>query len=399
MKALRVAMLAPPWLPIPPIGYGGIENVLQALIPELLKLGVEVELFATGNTTIPATKHHALYADGQYQHIHEPQYESMPITIGHLLYALNVIRKSGDFDIIHDHNGFLGPLALANTQDNIPPAIHTLHGPPFTTASRLDQTSLPDNLPMWRELATANKLYLVGISNAMTREAPKEIKHLVLPSIHNAIDVSQFPFVAKKKDYFITLARFHPEKGQHIAVQIAMELGYTLKMAGVVGDLTTHRKVMLEIANPLSPYRSVSDFRYYSDFIFPHLLTGSIEHVGEVSGQRKMDFISNAKALLFPIQWEEPFGMAVIEALACGTPVVAMDRGAMPEIIKHGYNGFLAHNIDEFKAYTARVHEIDPGNCRKSVEEKFSARHMAERYIEHYKTIISKYKNLKSKRS
>jgi glycosyltransferase involved in cell wall biosynthesis len=149
----------------------------------------------------------------------------------------------------------------------------------------------------------------------------------------------------------------------------------------------------MELANPLSTYRGLSDFRYYSDKIFPFLDHGKIDYVGEVSGDRKLKFIGQAKALLFPIQWDEPFGMAPIEALACGTPVIAMARGALPEIIEHGVNGFLAKTEAEFKHYMTRIDEIDPAACRKSVEDKFSASLMAKRYLERYEAAIASSKS------
>ena len=386
---MRVAMIAPPWLAVPPTGYGGIENVINALVPELLKLGVEVELFTTGDATVKATKKHWLYPNGQYDQIHKPQYDSMPISLAQLMFALNTIKDDGSFDIIHDHNGFLGPAVLNYACRELPPAIHTLHGPPSTTPDRLE-LGLPDNLPMWRQFRETGRFFFVGISEALSRSVPPNLKKLMLPAVYNAVDVKHFPFVDKKDDYFITLARFHPDKGQDIAVRACLELGYQLKMAGGVGDITKHAALMLEIGNPLSNYRSLLDFRYFSDQIFPYLLDDKIEYVGEVSGKYKLEFISHAKALLFPIQWDEPFGMAPIEALACGTPVVAMSRGALPEIIEHGVNGFLANNEKEFKHYMTLVDEIDPAKCRESVKRNFSASIMAKNYLERYQTVLQK---------
>lgn len=390
-RNLRVAMIAPPWLPIPPKGYGGVENVLYALVPALQKLGAEVELFTIGDSKLRSVKKHWLYRTGQYEHVHKPYYDAMPIYIAHMLEALSIIRKDGKFDIIHDHNNCIGPMLLAQNDLSLPPAVHTIHNPPFTTAYHLE-AGVPDNRPMWSQLAkTAKRLQFISISQAMNRDAPKNLLPLMLSPVHNAVAVGDFPYVVKKKDYFITLARFHPEKGQHIAVQACKKLGYNLKMAGSVGDITTKRKLLLELGNPLSPYRGLVGFRYYSDYIFPHLLENHfLEHVGEVAGKQKMDFISHAKALLFPIQWEEPFGMAPIEALACGTPVVSMDRGALPEIIQHGVNGFLAHNEKEFEYYMQRVGEIDPAACRKSIVDNFSDELMAGRYLAHYHTAIAR---------
>jgi glycosyltransferase involved in cell wall biosynthesis len=134
----------------------------------------------------------------------------------------------------------------------------------------------------------------------------------------------------------------------------------------------------------------VTDFRYYSDTILPLVVNNrDIKFLGNVSGKRKQSLISNAKALLFPIDWEEPFGMAVIESQACGTPVVAMNRGAMPEIIQHGVNGFLANSEEEFEMYMQRVDEIDPAECRRTVIEKFSDEVMTAAYIDRYKSVIA----------
>lgn len=396
MSQMRVAMIAPPWLTIPPSGYGGIEAVLDGLLEALVKVGVQVELFTIKGTKAPkGVKLHTFYKEEQYKDIHRPFYDSLPILAAHTQFALNRIRADGGFDIIHDHTYFLGPqfLALATLDKNVPPAIHTLHGPPFTNEAMLRQ-GLPDNKPFWEQLGhNTGNLFIVGISDALMRPAPKSLRSSILPTVYNAIDTSHFPFVAKKKDYFITLARFARDKGQHTAVKICAALGYRLRMAGTVAGITTNRRLLLELANPLSSYRQTDDFRYYSDEILPLVMRNrKITYVGNVVGKRKLSFVGEAKALLFPIDWEEPFGMAVIEALACGTPVVAMRRGAMPEIIQHGYNGFLADNEMEFAEYTRRVDEINPEDCRQSVEEFFSADAMAAAYVERYKEAIARSK-------
>lgn len=391
-RPFRVAMIAPPWLKIPPGGYGGIENVIAALVPELLDLGVEVELFTTGDSTLKTTKNHWLYRKGQYEHIHRPQYDSAPIVVAHLQAAINKIRASRKgFNVIHDHNNYFGPLAFSQAGDSLPPVINTLHNPRFVTNRRIDGR-LSNNKLMWQQLSRAKNLSYVPISEAQAKKAPTRLRPLILPVVHNAVEAKNFPFVERydKEDYFITLARHHPEKGQHLAVEACAELGLPLKLAGPIGDINSPRKLMLELGNPSSQYRSLTDFRYFSDRIFPLLDSGRIDYVGEVSGKKKLNFITKARALLFPVQWDEPFGMAPIEALACGTPVIAMRRGALPEIIEHGVNGFLADTYAEFKQYLNRIEEIDPATCRASVEEKFSARNMAEKYLQHYETVAKK---------
>lgn len=390
MKRLRVAMIAPPWLPIPPIGYGGIENVLAVLVPELRKLDIDVELFTIGDSKIRATKKHWLYKTGQYSNIQRPYYDALPLLVAHISAVLNTIRKDGGFDLIHDHNPYIGPAMLAYADNSLPPVLHTLHGPPFTTPDQL-AIGVPDNLAMWRQLARSDRVKYVNISQAARKGTPRHMLPHLLKPVHNGIEVDDFPFVTDKDDYFITLARFHPNKGQAIAIDACQKEGVRLRMAGVVGDMARPKQVMMELANPLSSYRNVADFRYFSDRVFPHLEDGLIEYVGDLADGPKLKFLSRARALLFPIQWEEPFGMAVIEALACGTPVIAMERGAMPEIISHGRNGFLAHTKREFREYIRRIGDIDPADCRASVEQKFSGEAMAREYLERYQTLLEMY--------
>lgn len=394
-KRLRVAIIAPPWLALPIKGYGGIELVLEGLIDGLKKLDVDVEVFANGAHKMRGVKTHSLYKEELFGHIHDPYYETITAINSHVQFAVNKIREDGHFDVIHDHNTLFGPtyFAAASQLPDVPPVLHTFHGPPFSTDEEVAAGEL-DNRTQLQLLKDMGHMYMVAISEAMGRTAPSQIKSHLLPAVHNAIELEHFPFVAEKKDYYITLARFTPDKGQHVAVKLVAKLKKRLRMAGTVAGMGSNRKLLLELSNPLSPYRSNLEFKYYSDKILPHVIRSRrITYAGNLSGHKKTKFISEAKALLFPIDWEEPFGMAVIEALACGTPVVAMNRGAMPEIIEHGVTGFLANDEKEFEEYMQRVDEIDPAECRRSVEEKFSADTMAAAYLDRYKQIIRSTRN------
>lgn len=390
MSGLRVAIIAPPWLALPVNGYGGIELVLEGLIAGLRKHGVAVEVFGNGEHTMRGVKTHSLYKTEQFCQIHKPYYDSAPIVQAHLQFAFNKIRADGHFDIIHDHNTIVGPqlLAMATQLGGMPPALHTFHGPPFTTPEDVSQ-GVPNNRLQLEQIKDMGRMYMVAISKAMSDSAPRQIRSHLLDPVHNAVDLAKIPFVDRKKDYFITLARFHPDKGQHVAAKLASQMRKKLKMAGTVAGIGSPRKLLLELSNPLSNFRSNVEFKYYSDHVLPYTVGNRlVSYVGNLGGLRKQTFISQAKALLFPIDWEEPFGMAVIEALACGTPVVAMNRGAMPEIIEHGVTGFLANNEQEFAEYMTQVDRIDPVVCRRSVEQRFSAESMAAAYIERYEEVI-----------
>lgn len=396
-KQIRVAIIAPPWIALPVKGYGGIELVLQALVHELSLLGVEVTVFANGARRLKGVKTKYFYNKELFDVIDYPYYDApLQVMQTHLNYALQKIEEDGNFDIIHDHNPYIGPafFALASRVNGIPPVLHTFHGPPFSTEETVKKGQMDNRHQL--EFMNAGRMYMVCISQAMAAQAPKEIESHLLPAVHNAIEVESFPFVEQKQNYYITLARFTSDKGQNTAVRFAAKYKKRLRMAGTVAGMGSNRKLLLELSNPLSQYRKNEEFRYYSDEILPYVLRyPRITYAGNLSGRKKMKFLSNAKALLFPIDWDEPFGMAVIEALACGTPVVAMRRGAMSEIIDHGVNGFLADTEDEFFEYANRVDEIDPSVCRKSVQERFSAERMAKSYIERYEQIIALSKSPK----
>ena len=398
-KKLRVAIIAPPWLKIPVKGYGGVEAVIDGLVRGLMQYPdeVEVEIFGVGGKRLHGAKVHAITKQEQFEHILKPMYDfALPIAAYHVLESLDEILADGNFDVIHDHNYFLGPsiLSWASRAHDIPPVVHTIHGPPLSTANSV-RAGMPDNRLFWRAVDSGHSCYFVSISDAMKNSMPKEVTPQLLDTVHNAIDLSDYPFVGRedRRNYFVTFARFAEEKGQHIAAKIALKKKLRLRMAGPVATIDTNRKLMLEIANPMSKFRNDRDFKYYSDEILPRVIRSPrITYAGTMGGKKKMTFLSHAKALLFPIQWDEPFGMAVIEALACGTPVIAMNRGAMPEIIEHGVNGFLADTEEEFAEYIDRIDEIDPAECRASVERKFSAGAMARAYIDRYREVTKRDK-------
>lgn len=387
---MKIAIIAPPWLSTYPGCYYGIENVVHNLTSSLTKSGHEVVLFGVGGTTTEATKRYWYHKEDQYQHIHRPWYEALPIISSHILYSLNIIRKAGDFDIIHDHNSFTGPSMMAFA-DGLPPILHTLHEP-FTDSKKVAK-GLPDNRMLFEELKNAKNIYFNGVSSSQLSTVPRELKKRMVKLVHNGVDLADYIFSDKKKDYFVTVGRIAPDKGQATGAKLSNELGVKYKFAGTVGSLIkTKSQIKKELAAPCDDANNSPDFRYFRDKIAPHLIDGQIEYLGTVFGEKKMKLLSQAKAFLAPITWEEPFGIAIVDALACGTPVVAYRRGAFSEIIQHGKNGFLADTESEFKQYMKRVHEIDPAECRRSVERQFSSKAMADAYLDRYTEVIQRHK-------
>lgn len=394
-QPLRVAMVAPPWLTIPVKGYGGVENVIESLARALVKQGVNVEMFAVKGSKLPGVTVHDITARPEFDNILKPMYDfALPPQCAHVIDSVDAIRRDGNFDIIHDHNYFIGPsiLAYAAGQDGVPPAIHTIHGPPLTPREQVKE-GVADNRNFWRSMANQKGCKFVSISNAMRHAMPGELEKSgnMLDTVYNMVDANDFPYVPKsgKKNYFVTLGGFSPEKNQGLAAKVCAKKRKRLRMAGPVVDMKSVQAVMLELANPLSKYRNNRNFKYFSDKVLPHILKSPyVSYSGMVSGREKLKFLSEAKALIHPIEWNEPFGMVVIEAMACGTPVIAMNKGAMAEIIEHGVNGFLVKNEHELSDAIDHIGEIDPEACRRTVEEKFSAAAAAQGYIARYHQAI-----------
>jgi glycosyltransferase involved in cell wall biosynthesis len=380
---MRIAMIAPPWLRMPPDGYGGIEYVVHDLTVELQRLGHEVILYATGDTKTPATELHTPYEEGQFRHIAEPLYEALGIPLRHLVTAINDIAGRSDIDLIHDHNVPLGSAILKYAR-HLPPSLHTFHGPFVTSAANGARTI--DECALYQELATdCGRCRFSGISHQQLSNAPPAFVSACAGVVHNGVNLDAYPFVEQKESWFLTLARINRSKGHSTAARICREIGAELRLAGTVPGF--HSVAALQDA-ARSMAEGNPDLRYYRDEVMPELVTGQIEHLGEITGELKHQTVGRAKALLFPIQWDEPFGLAAIEALACGTPVVAMNRGALPEIVEHGVNGFLANDEAEFAQCMARVDEIDPAVCRRTVEERFSAQVMTQGYLDTYERVL-----------
>ncbi len=385
---MKIAVIAPPWLKTYPGCFYGIEIFIHNLCSALHEQGHEVVLFTVKGTTTPATKRYWYHDTEQYKHIHRRWYEAVPVVAAHMLYSLNVIRQSGDFDIIHDNNSFMGPSMLAFASNDLPPILHTLHEP--LQNKKLAKSKIPDTRAMFEELSHTRRMYFNGVSESQLKNAPDKLKSRIAGVVHNAVDISGYVFSSKKQRYFLSVGRVAKDKGQAIAAKLCSELGVPLKMAGTVGaTIRTKRQLQQELADPTPSSRKDPDFLYYKNKVLPYIKPGKIDYIGTVFSEKKAALFSQARAFLMPITWEEPFGLAVIDALASGTPVVAMKRGAMPEIIQHGVNGFLARNEAEFKKYMQRVDEIDPAVCRQSVIDNFSSNVMAENYIKLYKKVIA----------
>jgi glycosyltransferase involved in cell wall biosynthesis len=340
---MRIAQVSPLYESVPPQRYGGTERVVHYLTEELLRLGHEVTLFASGDSTtrahLEACCPRALRLDTTCRD---------PLAY-HLRMLARVYARADEFDVIHCHTDYLG-LPLTPYVDT--PTILTLHG-------RLD---LPEVEPLYAEYGNVG---FVSISAAQRRGLTGVDW---LGTVHHGLPAELYkPGVARREQdgYLLFLGRISPEKDTASAVRVAKRAGVPLRIAAKVDK---------------------ADRAYFEDI--RHLLDDPlIELIGEVDDRRKQELLADASALLFPIDWPEPFGLVLIEALACGTPVIARSRGSVPEILEDGRTGFLCETIDDMAAAVGRVREIDRRACRAAFDQRFTARRMANDYLELYESI------------
>jgi glycosyltransferase involved in cell wall biosynthesis len=232
------------------------------------------------------------------------------------------------------------------------------------------------------------RVFFNAVSNAQLDTAPDNLRRQSLGTVHLGVDLAAHPFQPDKGRDYLVLGRITPFKGQAVAARVCKELGLPLVLAGPVAGVASPRELAAALEDRASPLHGYGDVRHYLDAVRPFEDGERIRWVGAVGGAAKAELVGRARAVLMPISWEEPGATAAIEALACGTPVIATRRGALPEIIEHGRNGFLADDEAAFARLLPRASEIDPAACRRSVEERFSAGVMAEGYLRLYREVL-----------
>jgi glycosyltransferase involved in cell wall biosynthesis len=339
---MRVAVLAPPWFAVPPSGYGGIEWIVWLLADGLTDKGHEVTLFAAGESRTKARLVSVFD--------HAPS-EQIGRSLPDLRHVLACYERADEFDVINDHTGPLGA-ALGGLLET--PVVHTVHGP-------LDGEPGDVYESIGR---VAPSVGLISISLNQRRPRP-DLNWIA--NVPNALDLEHYPCKPHRGDYLLFLGRLNHEKGAHRAVAVAMELGLPLKLAGKM--------------------REPREKEYFAEFIEPHLGNG-IEYLGEVNHGTKVELLQNARCTLFPIEWEEPFGLVMIESMACGTPVIATRHGAVPEVIGDGSGGVIVDDWHDIPAALEQADAIEPRDCRRYAEEGFAPERMVGDYERAYEEAI-----------
>jgi glycosyltransferase involved in cell wall biosynthesis len=344
---LRIAVLAPPWFPVPPPGYGGIEAVVSLLCEALVGRGHEVTLFAAPGSR-SAARVYPVLEDAHPDEIGSSLYESDHVA--EVWARIDAAAERGlRFDVLHDHSGFTA-LAMA---DRVPvPVVHTVHGP-FDSHTA----------PFYRR--HGRKALLVALSRTQAESAPVGVR--IADVVPNPIVVDRWPLRTEKQDYLLWIGRMDPVKGAHRAIEAARRAGRTLVLAG--------------------PVQSGQE-QYFREHVEPHVDGRRVHYVGEVAGVAKQQLYASAAALLMPVRWREPFGMVMVEALACGTPVIAFPEGAAAEIVIDGENGMLVADETEMARAIEWLGSIDAERCRASVAERYDISITASGYERVYRQAI-----------
>ncbi|MCF6238569.1 MAG: glycosyltransferase [Candidatus Marinimicrobia bacterium] len=334
---MRIAMLSPIAWRTPPRHYGPWESVVSLLTEGLLAKGVEVTLFATADSRTAGALRAVCRAGYEEDEHADPK-------VLECLHISEIFEHAEQFDLIHNHFDFL-PLTYSGLVST--PVVTTIHG-----------FSSPRILPVYKKYN--KQAHYVAISEA---DRSPELDYIA--TIHHGIDFDEFNFNATSSNYLLFFGRIHPDKGAKEAIEVAMGTDRNLIMAGPIQD---------EI--------------YYEREVEPHLDTNGISYVGSVGPEKRDELLRNAHVLLHLINFNEPFGLSVVEAMACGTPVIAFDRGSMPELIRNGLNGYLVRTVDDAIDAVRKIDDIDRLACRRFVEENFSIERMVNDYLQVYEQIL-----------
>lgn len=351
---MKIAMVAPPWIKIPPEKYGGIEIVVSLLCEGLVKRGHSVTLYSIGDS-ITEARLSGFYKEEKRSYLDMQPSDMINVLCTHTLACYREIARE-NFDVIHDHTWKEG-LLCADFIDI--PVVHTLHAP-----------FIEGNKEFYGLFVKENKknIHFVTISDFQQKCFPG-LNYA--GTVYNGILFDKYPYSEKKDDFLFFIGRFNNEKTPHLACEAARKLGLKLILAGKVHE--------------------EEERNYFDEYIKPYL-GKDIQFIGEIGhwSKEKMDMFSKGKGYLYPISWDEPFGITMVEAMACGTPVLTFERGSTPELVEHGVTGFVVKTMDEFMEYVKRLGEIEPQKCRDIVKKKFTSETMVEGYQEIYRKITGK---------
>jgi glycosyltransferase involved in cell wall biosynthesis len=370
---MRVLINAGPWLPVPPRGYGGIENVVATLVPELRRLGVEVVLATVGDSELDVDGRLAVFDSGQFAALQRPYNQVCGVVQAHLHGVVRELRRRDDIDLVHDHVEAAGLATLAALGPDAPPVLHTLHW------------DLAKHPALYGTFDGGARVRVNGVSAAQLARAPAALVAHSVGHVHLATPLAEGadrrPATPKGR-HVVVLGRINPGKGQDLAARLAHAGRFELILAGPVGPYHRPEDLAAAMRDPAAAQNP--DVRFWRDEVAPHVDGARVRWVGTVTGRDRDDLVATARAALFPLRWDEPGGTAVVESLALGTPVIGIGRGCLPELIDHERTGLLTADEDELGELVQKAGTVDPGACRTEAARRFAPAVMARSYLRLY---------------
>jgi glycosyltransferase involved in cell wall biosynthesis len=370
---MKVLMNAGPWLPVPPHGYGGIENVVATLVPELRRLGVHVVLATVGDSELDVDERVAVFPTGQFAALQRPYNQVCGIVPAHLHGIVRELRRRDDIDLVHDHVEAAGLATAAALGAGAPPALHTLHW---------DLAKHPE---LYGTIDGGGRVRVNGVSAAQLARAPAALRALSVGHVHLATPLAEGadrrPAVVKGR-HVVVLGRINAGKGQDLAARLAHTAGFELILAGPVGPYHRPEALAAALADPAAAQNP--DVAFWRDRVAPHVDGDRVRWIGTVTGRDRDELLSTARAALFPLQWEEPGGTAVVESLALGTPVIGIARGCLPELIEPDRTGLLTSDSEELGELVVKAGTVDERECRVEAARRFTPAVMARSYLALY---------------
>jgi glycosyltransferase involved in cell wall biosynthesis len=370
---MKVLMNAGPWLPVPPHGYGGIENVVATLVPELRRLGVSVVLATVGDSGLAVDERVSVFPTGQFAALQRPYNQVCGIVPAHLHGIVRELRRRDDIDLVHDHVEAAGLATAAALGGAAPPVLHTLHW---------DLAKHPE---LYGTIDGGDRVRVNGVSAAQLARAPAALRALSVGHVHLATPLAEGadrrPAVAKGR-HVVVLGRINRGKGQDLAARLAHTVGFDLILAGPVGPYHRPEDLAAALADPAAAQNP--DVAFWRDRVAPHVDGDRVRWIGTVTGPDRDELLATARAALFPLQWEEPGGTAVVESLSLGTPVIGIARGCLPELVEPDRTGLLTSDLDELGELVVKAGTVDERECRVEAARRFTPAVMARSYLALY---------------
>jgi glycosyltransferase involved in cell wall biosynthesis len=375
--ARTVLVNAGPWIAVPPADYGGIENVIATLVDELRRAGHRVVLATVGASTAAADDVVCAFDEGQLPRLAGPYGDVVGIAHAHMQAVVDRVLTDPTIDVVHDHLEVVGPATLACLPPGTPPVLQTLHW------------GLAKHERFYGSFDGRGRIAFAAVSDSQLAAAPANLRRQTLGVVPLAAPVDYRP-PEPPGEHLLTLGRLTPLKGYDVAAGVCRRHGHRLVMAGPLGGLADRDALERALADPDSGVRGYPDVRHFFADIEPLLDGDLVRWVGAVGGDAKDWLLRTARAVLFPLRWNEPGGTAIVEAMLAGVPVVGFRRGVLPSLVDHGVTGFVADTEDELAAYLDRIDEIDRAEVRRRASSRFAPAGMAAAYVRLYDDLIER---------